>query len=110
MTTKTAERETGADIRARLDHPIIDGDGHTQECAFAMEDFLKEVAGNSLDKVWQDFRNPPGPRRLRTTFWNVPSGPASIDRAMAMLPRLRKERCELAGSTTASSTRPWGWG
>ena len=97
MTTKTAERETGADIRARLDHPIIDGDGHTQECAFAMEDFLKEVAGNSLDKVWQDFRNPPGPRRLRTTFWNVPSGPASIDRAMAMLPRLRKERCELAG-------------
>lgn len=97
MTLHAPAQRTGAELRARLDHPVLDGDGHTQECAFAMEDFLKQVAGNALAKPWDDFLNNRRAKPLRLTFWNVPSGPASIDRAMAMLPRLRKERQDQAG-------------
>ena len=87
----------GADIRARLSHPIIDGDGHVQECEFAMPDFLKQAAGPKILEKWENFRKNQGHRSVRTTFWNVPSGPATIDRATAMLPKLRKERHQEAG-------------
>ena len=97
MTAHGSDGATGADIRAKLDHPIIDGDGHTQETAFAMEDFLKQVAGPGILSAWEEFRRQPRANPLKHTFWNVPSGPASIDRAMAMLPRLRKERSLDAG-------------
>jgi len=97
MTTTTKDKAVGADVRARLDHPVIDGDSHTQETAFAMEDFLKPVAGSEIAALWSKFRSIHTVQPLRLTFWNVPSGPASIDRAMSMLPRLRKARLEEAG-------------
>ncbi len=96
MTTSNRPRN-GADVRARLDHPVIDGDGHVQEADFALPDFLKKVGGAGLVERWQ--RHHSGPRALpvRATRWNQPSGPASIDRAMAMLPKLRRERNQEAG-------------
>ena len=97
MTTATKDKAIGADVRARLDHPIIDGDSHTQETAFAMEDFLKPVAGSKIAAHWSKFRGHHMVQPLRLTFWNVPSGPASIDRAMSMLPKLRKARLEDSG-------------
>ena len=97
MTTSTKDKPIGAEIRKRLNHPIIDGDSHTQETAFAMEDFLKPVAGSSVAEHWARFRSHHKDQPLRLTFWNVPSGPASIDRAMSMLPRLRKARLEDSG-------------
>ena len=35
----------GSDVRARLDHPVIDGDAHVLECEFAINDFLAQVGG-----------------------------------------------------------------
>ena len=35
----------GSDVRARLDHPVIDCDAHVVEARFAIEDFLKDLAG-----------------------------------------------------------------
>jgi hypothetical protein len=37
-------------LRARLDHPVIDGDAHIIECAFVLPDFLKQVGGPDLVK------------------------------------------------------------
>ena len=35
----------GVDVRSKLNHPIIDSDGHAVELRLAMPDFLKQVAG-----------------------------------------------------------------
>ena len=37
----------GAEIRSRLDHPVIDADGHTIEITPVVLDFVKEVGGAS---------------------------------------------------------------
>jgi predicted TIM-barrel fold metal-dependent hydrolase len=95
MTAVTSR--IGADIRAKLDHPVIDGDGHVQEAEFAMPDFLKKAAGADVVKKWEQFQKAEKTRPVRVTRWNQPSGKSSIDRAMAMLPRLRKERNQDAG-------------
>ena len=34
----------GCEVRARLDHPVIDADAHVLECEFAINDFLAQVA------------------------------------------------------------------
>lgn len=97
MTTIEKSRP-GAEIRARLSHPVIDGDGHVQEMAPVMPDFLKQVAGPEiLEQFEKQFYSRRRAGSVRTTFWNQPSGPASIDRAMAMLPELRKTRHQDCG-------------
>ena len=93
----TPARRIGADVRARLDHPVIDGDGHVQEADYALPDFLKQVGGADLVARWEAFHRAPRPLPVKATRWNQPSGPASIDRAMAMLPKLRRERNLEAG-------------
>ncbi len=87
----------GSDVRARLDHPVVDGDGHVQEADFALPDFLKQVGGPSLVERWQKLRADPVHRNVRFTLWNQPSGKWTIDRAMAMFPKLRKARHEECG-------------
>jgi hypothetical protein len=37
--------QSSAEIRARLGHPVIDGDGHIVEYGPTDKDYLKEVAG-----------------------------------------------------------------
>lgn len=39
---------TGAEVRAKLDHPVIDADAHIVECNFALMECLAEVAGPSV--------------------------------------------------------------
>ncbi len=41
------EKSRSAEIRARLNHPIIDSDGHTVEFLPAFLDVLKEVGGST---------------------------------------------------------------
>jgi predicted TIM-barrel fold metal-dependent hydrolase len=96
MTHREGVRRTGADIRAKLAHPVVDGDGHVQECEFALPDFLKKAGGAAMVERWKKARQNRNPD-VRVTLWNVPSGPASIDRAMAMLPKFRRERQHDAG-------------
>ena len=38
MTTELGGK-TGVDIRAKLDHPVVDSDGHMMETSFAVLDF-----------------------------------------------------------------------
>jgi hypothetical protein len=42
------EKSRSAEIRARLNHPIIDSDGHTVEFLPAFLDVLKEVGGSKV--------------------------------------------------------------
>ena len=88
----------GAEVRKRLDHPIIDADAHVIECEFALEDFIKQVAGPALvEQSRARMRANPYKLGTRTIWWGAPSGPHTGDRAMAMLPRLFRAKMDEAG-------------
>src|SRR5581483_3928363 len=40
----------GRDVRAKLDHPVIDADAHVVECDFAHLDFVRQIAGEDTVK------------------------------------------------------------
>ncbi|MGE0682806.1 MAG: amidohydrolase family protein [Candidatus Binatia bacterium] len=94
-----------AKIHARLNHPVIDSDGHWIEFEPAAEDYLKQVGGDRVveryGKVANQFGNkkwaqtPSEERRerrmLQPGWWGVPTK-NTRDRATAMLPKLLHER------------------
>jgi predicted TIM-barrel fold metal-dependent hydrolase len=94
-------------IRAQIDHPVIDADGHTIEVMPVLLDFLDEVGGpDAVDRFRS--RSNFGFRRKSTMderreYWNnFPSHwpfPAknTLDRATAALPRLYYDRMEELG-------------
>ena len=45
---------TGADIRAKLDHPVVDADGHMIETTFAVLDFVKQVGGADIAARYEE--------------------------------------------------------
>jgi predicted TIM-barrel fold metal-dependent hydrolase len=92
-----------AAVRAQLDHPVIDGDGHWLEPVPIFLDYLRQAAGASMvdsfvkqakDTGWYDMS--PEERldiRLkRPTWWGEPAN--TLDRATAMIPRLFYERLD----------------
>jgi predicted TIM-barrel fold metal-dependent hydrolase len=92
-----------AAIRARLDHPVIDGDGHWLEPVPIFLDYLREVGGPSLVERFTRQAKEDGwyamtpPERLharlrRPTWWGEPAN--TLDRATAMIPRLLYERLD----------------
>ena len=88
----------GCDVRAKLDHPVIDADAHVLECEFALNDFLARVAGPALvEKSRTRMRGSPYKFDTRTIWWGAPSGKHTGDRAMAMLPKLFSARMDEAG-------------
>jgi predicted TIM-barrel fold metal-dependent hydrolase len=89
----------GAEIRARLDHPVIDGDGHIAECQFALEEFLGEVAGKERARQYRSVWPMGGPHgaTVKGFWWGMPSGPLTGDRALAMLPRYMRSRMDELG-------------
>jgi predicted TIM-barrel fold metal-dependent hydrolase len=88
----------GCDVRARLDHPVIDCDAHVVEARFAIEDFLKDLAGPSVVEryrkcaPYQQYNQP-----SRGFWWGLPSGPHTSDRAMSMLPKLFRSKMDRLG-------------
>lgn len=95
-------------IKNRLDHPIIDGDGHLLEYQPLVRDFVVEIAG---EEVAQRFdlmatggrlaRQVPMDQRrglglTRYAWWGVPTR-NTLDRATAMLPGLMYRRLEELG-------------
>ena len=100
----------GGDVRARLDHPVIDGDGHVLEFTPVFLDYLKGVAGADLvqrfNKMTSDgglsswYALSPEQRRdrraTRPAFWFSPMR-NTADRATAMLPQLLRQRMEEIG-------------
>lgn len=103
MSTKKLTRS--AQIRARLNHPVIDADGHMVEIFPLMFDYMKQVGGPDMaDRAWKSFqgdtsggwyRKTPEQRRfhneIRPAFWAAPAE-NTLDRATAMLPKLMYER------------------
>lgn len=100
-----------AEIRARLDHPIIDSDGHTVEFLPAFKDYLKDVAGAEMAARFS-FGNPKSnpaarwyalspeererTRITRPSWWGVATK-NTLDRATASLPKLLYERLDEFG-------------
>ena len=89
--------EKGSDIRAKLNHPVVDADGHIIECTFAILDFVKEVGGREIANRYEKYLKGDSSAPGRRAIWVGNSGPASIDRATAMLPKLYMERLDEAG-------------
>ena len=95
-------------IRARLDHPVIDADGHLVEFLPLVRDFLGELGGESLAAGLDRLVDGPGMLRpldatirratgvSRTGWWGVPSR-NTRDRATAMLPGLLYDRLDEIG-------------
>ena len=88
---------TGADIRAKLNHPVVDADGHMIETTFAVLDFVKQVGGPEIAGRYEKVMRGDDAGRNRGAVWVGNSGPASIDRATAMLPKLLRARLDEAG-------------
>ena len=87
----------GADIRAKLNHPVVDADGHMIEATFAVLDYLKQVGGADMAAKFEKSIQPGNDHRRRGAVWIGNSGAGTIDRATAMLPRLMYERLDDAG-------------
>ena len=95
-----------AAVRAQLDHPVIDGDGHWLEPVPIFLDYLREVAGPSvverfrkmatahIDRGWYDMTPAErlDRRPTRPTWWGEPAH--TLDRATAMIPKLFYERLD----------------
>ncbi|HXH09798.1 MAG TPA: amidohydrolase family protein [Alphaproteobacteria bacterium] len=98
-----ARSSQSAAVRAKLDHPVIDGDGHWLEPVPIFLDYLRTVGGPSLverfvDKARDDAWYAMSPherserRPRRPTWWGEPAN--TLDRATAMIPRLMYERLD----------------
>jgi hypothetical protein len=89
----------GAEVRAKLDHPVIDGDGHIAECQFALDDFLNQIGGPELTARARRSMPAGGPHgsTVKGFWWGMPSGPHTSDRALAMLPRYMRSRLDELG-------------
>jgi predicted TIM-barrel fold metal-dependent hydrolase len=87
---------TGADVRARLGHPVVDGDSHILEHGPALDDFLRQVAGADMVRRLHDYRLQV-PQGYRDIWWSRPSGAHTIDLATSMLPKLYRKRFDELG-------------
>src|SRR5260370_6421813 len=103
------EKSRSAEIRARLNHPIIDSDGHTVEFLPAFLDVLKEVAGPDIADRYVKGGGIGSPRwyqaspreRLdrrmtRPPWWGV-AMKNTLDRATASMPKLLYQRLDEIG-------------
>ena len=114
--------EPGAElsaIRRRIDHPIIDGDGHIIEYLPLVRDILVEIGGPVLaerfDLVVDSGRLTqmltPDQRRelalMRIPWWGIPTR-NTLDRATAMLPKLLYERLDQIGIDVAIAYPTYG--
>ncbi len=108
MATQDSQSGVGptrsAEIRSRLDHPVVDADGHAIETGYVFLDYLKQVAGPDLRDRYVAFLDAggwfgmtPDQRRRHRVFrpssWTLPTQ-NTLDRATAMLPRLFRERMD----------------
>ena len=99
-------------VRARIDHPVIDSDGHHVEFLPLVKDYLREIAGtgavSGFEQVEQasvlgrqiDAATRRQLNMTRMPWWGLPTQ-NTLDRATAMLPRLLHERLEALGSDFA---------
>ncbi len=101
-----------ARIRDRIDHPVIDSDGHLIEYFPIVRDNVRELGGESLASGFESIVNmtPPPPGlsrdqlrgmgRSRGPWWGLPAA-NTLDRATAMLPGLLHRRLDELGIDVA---------
>ncbi|MCE2391504.1 MAG: amidohydrolase family protein [Proteobacteria bacterium] len=97
-----------AAIRSRIDHPVIDGDGHLLEYTPLIRDIIAEDAGSDVAQAFdrivhasEHFREVPFEQKrglglTRTAWWGLPAQ-NTLDRASAMLPQLMYRRLDEIG-------------
>ena len=97
-----------AKIRARLNHPVIDADGHWLEFGPGVADYLKRVGGERVATAFRAFgdrithilsltpQDRHARRRAQEAWWAFPTR-NTIDRATSMLPKLLHERLPALG-------------
>ena len=98
-----------AQIRARLDHPVIDSDGHLLEFLPIVRDHVVDLAGESVAERFDRMINggrmihqfPAGEERRklgmsRSAWWGIPTR-NTLDRATAMFPELLYRRLDEIG-------------
>src|ERR1700719_4298751 len=104
---ETAHTPRSAAIRARLNHPIIDSDGHTAEFEPALFDYLRDIGGSrALDRLlalpdsplsfrWYNLspQERRDQRQIRPHFWVHPAA-NTLDRATSSLPKLLYHRLD----------------
>ncbi len=105
----TEPRRSG--VRERIDHPIIDSDGHFVEYFPVVAEHLRNVGGSDMVERFQAawnrthlshdwYEQTPAERRdartVRPAFWNVPTRNAD-DFATALLPELLYARLDEIG-------------
>jgi predicted TIM-barrel fold metal-dependent hydrolase len=110
MSTSDSNKTRSAQIRARVDHPIIDSDGHVVEFEPALLDYIQAVGGRTVleryERAWdtafcfrwnhlmaserRDYRVP------RPVWWPYPAK-NTYDRATAALPKLLYRRLDEMG-------------
>ncbi len=108
----TAAQKTAEEVRARLDHPVIDADGHMIESIPVLTDYLQKTLGReawnrlSQEPAWSLTFGSDGwasttekERReewtLAAPWWGVPT--RTLDRATALLPSLLASRLDELG-------------
>lgn len=95
------------EVRQKVGHPVIDGDGHTQEYHPEMVEYFREVAGPELTETYLNKRMKRAwhasshEERLykrigRPPFWTMPAK-NTVDLATALLPDLFRARFDEIG-------------
>ncbi len=108
MARRRARKTRSAEIRERLGHPLIDGDGHIMEAQPVLLDYLRQVSGARTARRFETLMTTGGGpwgwyaqsekqradrRSMRPPFWIMPAA-NTLDRATAMLPALMRERMD----------------
>jgi len=97
----------GAAVRSRLNHPVIDSDGHWVEFGPQLIDYLRQVGGSKAvegfnarpTEVWHLTLTPAERRERRVdqpVWWGLPTK-NTLDRATSMLPKLLYQRLDEMG-------------
>ncbi|MGH1492650.1 MAG: amidohydrolase family protein [Acidimicrobiales bacterium] len=100
--------KTSAEVRAGLDHPVVDGDGHWVEYHPVMLEALHDLGGDAAIDGFGHFGRVIGSNVALTTaerraanagheaWWAVPTK-NTLDRATSMMPSLLNERLDEFG-------------
>ena len=97
------------EVRKRLSHPVVDGDGHTTEFMPAVHDYISRLGGpRMLERYfewertrgfWAWYNYTPEQRRetrpMRPIWWS--RTPNTLDQATMMFPNLLRERLDETG-------------
>ncbi len=109
MSEYKVRKTESSELRAGLDHPVIDGDAHINESRFAFPDFLKQVGGPDIVERFQKAYDNGRPGGAKSLFWAAHSGAQTVDRVTTMLPRLYAQRLEEAGVDFATLYSTFGF-